>query len=769
MAPLVAVAARALPLLARAAPAAGASSSALAARALPSATALVSLSSSAGAGRASDRLSRSNSNSKDDCCCPCEGGKGGGSSPSGGGSGGNGIAAIADAIKTVSDSFTGTIINAGQAFTSTVNTLGAGANSVIGNVTSTISSTVSSLAKGITSLTASLGPVGAIIGGIASAASAVTSAVMGVASSVASVVISIGTGLLNTATTVVTTAASLVGNAVGMATTFVSTISGLITSLNAGLSAVFSIIGTWATAIAGIFAGIANAVGTVIGAITSIISGIVSTITSVVSALTSAFKSLSESLGALAGIAGEALGGLISAIQSCIDSLISFARNVSSIRDNTGMSLASAANLTTDLQAVGIASKETAHIFSSIQMRPAVFNPRSNMMGLANVDDPNFAVNEARLFQKLVKEIGYVAAKSRLDAQFGGKAPDSVVHMVNTDPRVLQENLDYGRKVQGQLGIGPSQIKAASEDLPLLMNRIATFIETVRIKFAAELLPALEGGFNVVSGILADKAGSIADLIKSATYTIFVDGPDIAANAALTVLDWAQALSNGFFSLVNAGIAFARTFMDGKGPVFGMLEAGANFIDTIVEFGAKFAGGMSALGAIIKTAIIGVLMALPGGVLMMARLGLSLSDIEDPTKAFQRGYNSVHRNTGLNDWLQNTRKQMQPAATKVLDNLADGSANAQNTFNALKKDGSNMINTAHANLGTHDMREQQMKDAEAKAAQEKALELQKQQLAVSKQHLAVAKNANSDLGGAGQIIARMGAYLAQDAYRLTSR
>ncbi len=692
---------------------------------------------------------------KDCCDCGSEGGKDKKDAANAGPSISSSISLISDAVKSVSDSFTSTFVSAGQAVSSTASSIASGATSIVGAVGGSVTSAVSNVAGAITSLTASLGPVGTIIGGIASTVSAVTGAVVGLATGITTSIIAVGTAVLNTATTIATTVVSIVGNVVSTCSTFISTVSGLFT----GASAALGVVGVVAAAVAGVLSGVANAITSVIGALASVVSGIVSAITSVVGALTSAFQSVSESLGALAGIAGQALSGFISAVQSSVESLISFAQNVSSIRDHTGMGLSQASDVTTDLQALGIASKETARIFGSIEMRPELFNARSNATGLAQLG-PNFAVEEARLFQGLVKSIGYTAAKAHLDAQFNGQAPDSVLHMVNTDPAKLQANINYGRQIKSQLGVGPDQVKAASEDLPLLMDRISTFIEAVRTKFAAELLPALEGAFRIVSNVMANNAGNIANIIKTATYTIFVDGPDLAANAALTVLDWAQGLSDAFFALIDAGIEFARSFMDGQGPVFGVLLAGAQFIDSLVEFGAQFAGVAAAVGEMIKAAIVTMI---PGGAQILQYMGIDPT-LHSPTSAYDKAYNANHRDSGAVDWLQNTRLKYRKPVDDGLDKLEARKNDAKTKVDAGIDATRGLIKSAQAQAGTRAERAKMMQD---NSTEKESLDVQKAQLAVSKEHLGVARSAQGC--SSGQVVARMGAYLAQDAYRLTSR
>ncbi|BCM88849.1 hypothetical protein IAD21_00691 [Abditibacteriota bacterium] len=671
------------------------------------------------------------------------------------------VSLVTSVVSSVT-SLVSAIVSAGHTIVTALVSIG---SSIVSVISATITagaalghafmSVVSSIAAGVAAIGAVIGPI--ISGVIASitAASSVASAIVGAISS--------GIGTIS----------SVVGSVVSTFSSVFATIGPIISSVAGALSTAFSavmgVVGPFVSAIAGAISGIVGAVTSIVGALTS-----------VVQAVTSSFQSISQALGGILSAAGSAVSALASAIQSCVSSLMSFAHDVAGIRAQTGMGLATATDLTYDFQSVGVSSGDTAKIFGDREMNPALLNQRLQSMGAPTTQSPDFIPKLAEWFQTRSNNgtYGYLGARSEMDAAFGGQTPEPLLRLINMDPQKLRESQQYGREVRSDMGVGPGVIKAASEDLPLLINRISTFVDAVKMRFAADLMPALEAAFSVASNLLKDNAGSISGLLETATRAIFVDGPDLAANAATTALDWGSALADMFFNVADAGLSLLETFGNRDGVLYGILMTGARFVDFMVNVANQIAGGIAFMQAafennihmfirgIIST-IMGPLAMIPGAVDKAKELFAGFTGFEfeakSPVKAFQDAVDNGSKFSAqdtVNGWAD---KASQIDINGFRSSLTKRRKDTQAAFDA----GHQQVDRFHAQFKSTDERKR-IYDERLLQANERSVAVQENHLAVSKQQLDATKNTQSG-GSAGQIIARMSAYLAQDAYRLTAR
>lgn len=689
----------------------------------------------------------------------------------GGGGGGNAMTAALDANAKITQSYATIFASAGQAVTQTASNIAAGATSIINDVGGAVTSAVSAVSGAVTALTASLGPVGAIIGGIVSALSVVTGTLVNIAATFASTLLSVATTILSTINTVVTTAVSIVATVISTADSIASSILGIIPLAGNFLG----IVSAMAGAATSLVAGITTILGSLFSALTSVVSGIVDAITAVVGALTSAIKSASEALGQLAGIAGQALDGFISAIQSSVEALMNFANDVTGIKVQTGMDTPLATRLVTDLSAVGIPSAQSAQIFGGMTMNPELLNMRARVMGAPTLDSPNWVSDLAGWFQQQSAGGFYkqLMAKAKLNALFGtNQVSEPILRLVNKNPQKLQQSIDYDRQVRTQLGVGPSEIKEATEDLPLLIARISNFIEAVKMRFAADLLPSLEAAFSVVSDILLNNAGTISNVLKTATRSIFVDGPDIAANAANTVINWASALADMLLDVADAGVTLLETFGNRQGFLYDMLMSGARFIDFMSNVAAHINGAFAFFQTTFHNAIanliegmirilLGPLALFPGAVDKAKNTFTQLTGFQfNRQNAFQAA-RTAFANSGQTNAVGMVNNMATAAHQVDTARLHKSIADTRQRVGNFALVSHQNVNDVHAKFGTRDER--------ARTYDDKMLAVQQELLATSKAHLNIAKGKDSSPRSANQVLSRIGAYIAEDAYRSTSR
>lgn len=318
--------------------------------------------------------------------------------------------------------------------------------------------------------------------------------------------------------------------------------------------------------------------------VSSLVKGAVSVgvgiINGAMKAVSLVLNTLAFSLKAVGALIGGAAAAFVAGLKLSVSSLLDYAHNVASISDQTGMGIGPSLKLTNRFQSMGIDPKETASIFGSREMAPQLFNARARAVGAPDIETPNFGPQLAAWFQAEAKKGlgGFLGARAKLDAAFGGNAPASILRLVNQRPETLQRELNYGEQVQKKLGISPKVVEQASSEFPLLINRISTFVDAVKMKFAAEMLPTLKAVFGVVSDVFVNNSGRIADVLKKVGHFMFVDFAGYALDGAQIVIDGGRAIVNGFadFGLGIAG--FLRSVEAGQNGFFAFFEGIADSI-----------------------------------------------------------------------------------------------------------------------------------------------------------------------------------------------
>ena len=562
------------------------------------------------------------------------------------------LQSLQDGVSNVVTMLTGIVSAAGRVFTTTISAV-ANAGAQLVNV---LSSVVQSVANAMSGM---LGPLGPLAG----AAMGVLGALVGALGNVASVV-----------STFVSSVVSVIGTVIS---SVVSVVSTFVSAVGAALTAIGSVIGAIGGTIPAILGSVLQVATSFVSIITGVLTAVSGAITGVITGIVSAISSMTDALG-------EAIGGIIgsisaifsafgSVLKSSVDALTKFSHDVSGIRNQTGMNLGASLELTNTFRAMGISSDETARIFGARDMNPTLFNARAVAMGAPTMG-ADFGPQFARWFQDNAKTGvgGFLGARAQADALFGGQTPDSVLRLANANPDALQRNLDYGKSLQSDLGIGPGAVEAAGE-LSLLMDRVGQFVSMIQERFSADLLPALQAGFGIVSNFFTSNAGAISDALTTAAHAIFVDGPSLAIDAARTVLDWGQGLANIFFAVGDAAVSLIQSLGNRQGVFYDILKIGATFLDNLVEFGAQFAGVMARFGAIFHN--VGVILGMETG-------------WQNPAKAQQKAYDNLHRDTGFADTLDltllNNKKDILDSADSMSASLTRGRANTDKVFDTVR-------------------------------------------------------------------------------------
>jgi hypothetical protein len=475
--------------------------------------------------------------------------------------------------------------------------------------------------------------------------------------------------------------------------------------------------------------------------------------------LTSALTGLlSKTIKGLLGIFGGAIAGFVMALKIGISALTDFAARVTSIADQTGMSLERSLSITNRLAALGIGADKTASIFGSREMAPQLFNARASAVGGPRLDNPNFGADLATWFQAEAKQGlgGFLSARARLDAMFGGSASPEILRLANSNPRTLQREAAYGSKLQSALGVDSNVIKRVSEDFGLLQNRISLFSSTVIQRFTAEMLPSLSVAFGTVSTIFVDNAEGIASALKRAGTWMFLEMPKLAISGARTLLDFGRSISEVFFSIADAGVVLLRSLGNHEGALYNVLKFGANFIDFISNFGRDFAIGLEYIRVQIGNALASWQDWNPVAGAALKAAGFQFQH-EDPMQAAKRVFDAQGPASNASGQLDAflDKDKFNGYADKLQASIARGRSNRDSYLSTI-------------NRGI---------DGAEKTAMQLSLEYQKQMLQETRAIRAgTDKTVSAILDKNGQpiVLARdvvdgIGRYIAQDTFRMGKR
>jgi hypothetical protein len=418
----------------------------------------------------------------------------------------------------------------------------------------------------------------------------------------------------------------------------------------------------------------------------------------------------SSALNGALGLGKAALGAFIQAVKSSQEALLSYAKNVTSISDQTGAGRGLSRNIVNKFGALGVSSERTAAIFGNRNMAPELFNARAASLGAPKIQDANFGEKLARWFQSQAQKGlgGFLSARAKLDALFGGDASPEVLRIANSRPEILQKEAQFGARVQSSLGINDDVVRRSSEDLPLLQNRVSGFIESVKIKFGAELLPTLETAFGVISNVLLKNADGISQALQNAGRWIFVEGPTVALNAAGMLLNVMEGLSNGFFATAQGALGLLRAFGNKEGPIYQVMATAASFWDFMSEFAAQTKAVTHFIAAVILN-MVAELFNMPG-IKQIAekanpQLAAALQKYTDPVKEYQDTLTATRPASSARGALDAAVTQFGNSGT--VDRLESTLGTAKNASDAAFKTAKSTRDDIQAQVGTSEQRAQQ--------------------------------------------------------------
>ncbi len=302
-----------------------------------------------------------------------------------------------------------------------------------------------------------------------------------------------------------------------------------------------------------ILGGVASAIGSIASSVMSLVGNILQT---AVKLVTSAVKTIANGLMAIGGLLVRGAMAFVSVLMKATQAAMAYAKSVNDFRLGTGMGMKEAADTSLGFRSFGITPEMLA------QGRGNEHHSVTKMVGKAwnvDVNDPLSINRKARSFGDGME--GHAMKEAFLESV--GMNTDKGRWMASLSEEQVQGQLDFTQKTASSLGISPESMSKMAEELPLAQAKLETFLELVQLKFVESALPMMEKGIAFLSDFIAEKGPQIAATFASVFEWIFVEGPDVAINAARTVIDTFQWLSDGFFSIAHTIVAFLRTLESG--------------------------------------------------------------------------------------------------------------------------------------------------------------------------------------------------------------
>lgn len=499
--------------------------------------------------------------------------------------------------------------------------------------------------------------------------------------------------------------------------------------VSSGLSLVGSLVGTLAGYVRGLLG--------VVGGLLRVGFNMLSFVATLPGLLLSGAKSLLGFLGNVAsglvnglievgtvvgGLAVGALVGFGKAIAAAAKSALEFARSTAQLAATTGLGYASAAGVQRRFGAVGVGADAVNGAFGG--QNADVFRMKAAAFGLPGFDSNTFIDEFARKFQSLNAQgtNGQLQAQGMLQAL--GLDNPQFAALANMDPGKLAANQQFAGGVQQSLGLNDASTARYAQDVPLVLAKIGTVFENLKIKLATSFLPIIESVLNGIAKIGGDSVGGIGKFIDDAAEWVFVKAPLIAMNgvvavtgAVQSVVDAAikkgQELAAGLPVWLGNAVAFItdmlialnqkisefgpkfisgiakvlvgvsgliagwmrsladgiNTFATGQGPFYGVLDMVAQGVDALSDLFVETAAVFAFLGAAIKT-----MLATMPSTWLYNKLGITDIQAEDPMTA----YNAVKSSMKPSSLSLSLSQSMNPVAVgKFTKGITDGADNIE--------------------------------------------------------------------------------------------
>jgi hypothetical protein len=279
-------------------------------------------------------------------------------------------------------------------------------------------------------------------------------------------------------------------------------------------------------------------------------------------------------VGSIVGALTVGIGAMVAAFKLSTEAATTWAKSLSSLRANQGLSSAQGMGMASRNSLFGISPDQTAQMMSASNMNPMMARIRGSI-GFGDPYNPNYYADAAPRYQRMAQsgEMGRMLANKMLDRDWGGQAPDAVRATLNLKPEQIQSQLAYGSRVQSQMGISPDILKRYSEEIPLTSQRLGYAVNMAKIKLAVELAPMVERVFGGLAVFVGKNAGNIAKGIERGAHFLMLVLPPMLMRGGAGILRGGAAILRGIG-------AFAGGLAGSVRPILGIFGVIINGVRT---------------------------------------------------------------------------------------------------------------------------------------------------------------------------------------------
>lgn len=310
--------------------------------------------------------------------------------------------------------------------------------------------------------------------------------------------------------------------------------------------------------------------------------GILHTLSSVA---TEGARVLSGGLVGAIGVVGAAVGAVSLIATKAVRDFSQLGRSIRDLSANTGMGFTKSGGLLNRFSALGVDRKDASGMFGQ---NPMLFGIKAGVWGLPDASNPQFAASLATRYQGMqaMGPFGALMARNMLGTL--GMDNEAGRRVASMPVRDIQNQLGFQSRVQSTLGVDPAVIARTSQQFDLLTGRLKILGENALTRLAAEVLPRVNAGLEVLTNHLANNAGASATLISKGVNAAFssliafggfmLKLPEMFFTAGSSVLSFAAAAVQAVprvWDTMLVGISVAQAALQ---PLFTTFASGFDFV-----------------------------------------------------------------------------------------------------------------------------------------------------------------------------------------------
>lgn len=355
-------------------------------------------------------------------------------------------------------------------------------------------------------------------------------------------------------------------------------------------------IGTVGTLAAGAGGALAGAgIGAGLGPLGMIGGGAMGAIAGSIAGLIAAklAATVGEIIGGVLGAAAKAIGAAgelgagafrtaLTVAKDLMNVTEQWGARVATLQAQTGMSAAGSADVSQRFNALGLGN-QLGSLADGMENTPGLYGMRSRFFGLPDYTGRDFLPSLAGRFQQQQSEgpLGQLRARM-MTQQLGFDDPQSL-RVLSIAPQRLRQQQEEVSNFQGALGFDANKMREASDSIFLFNQRIAAFVDIIKLKIVDTALPYLNQKLEQITAYIAGHADQINAWIQKAVSYLFEELPP-------AIMRFAGAASTAFGNFLLGVSDFLTGFQ-------AALPGYVQTLDAWLNAGREFVGALAGIGA----------------------------------------------------------------------------------------------------------------------------------------------------------------------------